>query len=253
MSLLKRFAQASVAIMALTFVAGCAHSPPSNPQDPFESVNRGVYKFNDTLDRYALRPVAKGYRAITPDPVERSIGNFFNNLFYPTTIINSYLQAKFHNGTSDVARFIVNSTLGIAGLFDVATGLGLPEHDEDFGQTLGYWGVGQGVYLMLPLLGPTTGRDGIGRIGDSFTNPLAYVGEIDSLSNLEALTIQLSLQALYLIDLRAGLLGFDQNIRNAFDPYLFVRGAYLERRLNLVHDGDPPAELRDENYDFEPE
>ena len=244
----------SLGILLLVSMVGCAHSPPSNPQDPFESVNRGIYKFNDTLDTYALRPVAKGYRFITPDLVEKGVGNFFNNLFYPTTIVNSYLQAKFLNGTSDLARFVVNSTLGIAGLFDVASPLGLEKHNEDFGQTLGYWGVGQGVYLMLPALGPTTGRDGIGRIADSFTSPLAYVGLIDSLSNEEVLYIQLGLTALNLVDTRAGLLSVDGNLRNAFDPYLFVRGAYLERRLNLVHDGDPPREHLDENYaDFEPE
>jgi len=134
----------SLGILLLVSMVGCAHSPPSNPQDPFESVNRGIYKFNDTLDTYALRPVAKGYRFITPDLVEKGVGNFFNNLFYPTTIVNSYLQAKFLNGTSDLARFVVNSTLGIAGLFDVASPLGLEKHNEDFGQTLGYWGVGQG-------------------------------------------------------------------------------------------------------------
>ncbi len=236
----RRVGQIFLGFFVMLTVVGCAHTPSSDPQDPFESVNRGIYQFNDALDRYALRPVAKGYSNVTPDPVERSVGHFFDNLFYPTTIVNSYLQAKFHNGTSDVARFIVNSTLGIGGLFDVATGLGLEEHDEDFGQTLGYWGLGQGVYLMLPLLGPSTGRDGIGLIADRFTNPLTYV---------DSLAVTFALQALYLVDLRAGLLGFDQSVRNAFDPYLFVRGAYLERRLNAVHDGNPPREFRDENYD----
>lgn len=252
--MINRFYSLSLGLLAIVALAGCAHSPPSDPQDPFETVNRGVYQFNDALDRYALRPTAKGYRFITPDPVEQSVGRFFSNLFYPTTIINSFLQAKFYNGSSDLARFVLNTTLGIAGLFDVATGLGFEEHDEDFGQTLGYWGLGQGPYLMLPLLGPSTGRDTVGLVADRFTNPLNYVGEIESLTDSEALAIQLGLTALYIIDLRAGLLGFDRNVRNAFDPYLFVRGAYLERRRNKVHDGNPPREHLDENYsDFEPE
>lgn len=233
-------ARIGLGVLVLVFAAGCAHTPPSDPSDPFESVNRGIYQFNDTLDRYVLRPTAVGYRKVTPDPVERGVGNFFENLAYPVTALNSFFQAKFHNGTTDVARFVVNSTIGIGGLFDVATGLGLEEHDEDFGQTLGYWGLGQGPYLMLPLLGPTTGRDGVGRLADSFANPLSYV---------DSLAVQFSLRALELLDLRAGLLGFDKSVRDAFDPYLFVRSAYLERRLSLVHDGNPPREQFDSSYD----
>lgn len=236
----KRVGQIYLGLFAALTLAGCAHTPPSDPQDPFETVNRGVYQFNDALDRYALRPVAKGYNTVTPVTAQKGVTNFFNNVSYPTTFINSYLQAKFHNGTSDVARFIVNSTLGIGGLFDVATGLGLERHKEDFGQTLGYWGVGQGVYLMLPLLGPSTGRDIIGQVADRFTDPLTYV---------DNLAVNFSLQALNLVNLRAGLVGFDQSVRNAFDPYLFVRGAYLESRLNSVYDGNPPDKFRDENYD----
>ena len=229
-------------VASLLLVVGCAHSPPSDPQDPLESVNRGIFSFNQTADRYVLRPVAKGYATVTPDPVERSITNFFDNIRYPITIINSFLQLKLASGTSDIGRFLINRTLGVAGLFDVATHFGLEEHDEDFGQTLGYWGLGQGIFLMAPFLGPTTGRDGVGRVVDGFANPLYY---------LEDDVLKYSLYALYFLNLRASLLGFDKTIESAFDPYLFIRGAYLEDRLNAVYDGDPPEELQDPGYDFE--
>lgn len=232
----KRCLRLGAVSVAVVLGAGCAHSPPGDPQDPLEPVNRQIYRFNDTLDRYAARPVAKAYRDYTPSPVRRGVGNFFSNVRYPITIVNSYLQGKFHDGTSDLARFVVNTTVGFVGLVDVATPLGLEEHDEDFGQTLGVWGLGQGVYLMLPVLGPSTGRDLAGDGVDQFTNPLNLVDDTAT---------RFALQAAYLIDLRAGFLGFDRSVRNAFDPYIFVRTAYLENRLGEVHDGDPPRETFD--------
>lgn len=222
---------------AVVFATGCAHSPPYEPRDPLEPVNRQVYRFNDTVDRYAVRPVAKIYRGCTPSPVRHGIGNFFDNVRYPITMVNSFLQGKFGDGTSDLARFLVNSTVGLVGLIDVATPLGLEAHDEDFSQTLGVWGVGQGVYLMLPLLGPSTGRDLVGAGADQYLNPLNLIDDTET---------RLALQAVYLIDLRAGILDFDRLVRDAFDPYVFMRTAYLENRLNKVHDGDPPRESLDE-------
>lgn len=240
--MLKHLTKFGGAALAALILVGCAHSPPSNPQDPFESVNRKVYTFNLTLDQYILRPTAQGYAKVTPAPAQRSIGDFFSNVRYPITVVNSFLQAKLHNGTSDLTRLIVNSTLGFGGFFDVATGLGLPKHNEDFGQTLGYWGLGQGVYLMLPLLGPSTGRDGIGMVADRFLSPSTYI------SNLY---ITLPANALYLVQYRTSLLGLDNTLRSAFDPYLFVRTGYLQDRLNKVYDGNPPKKYtEDTDYDY---
>lgn len=221
----------------VVFAAGCAHSPPYDPRDPMEPLNRKIYSFNETVDRYTLRPVAKVYKNYTPGLVQQGVGNFFDNLRYPITVVNSYLQGKPVDGTSDLARFVVNSTIGVAGLFDVATPLGLEKHDEDFGQTLGVWGVGQGVYIVLPFLGPSTGRDLVGMGADEFLNPLNLVEDDD---------VRLALWVLYLTDRRAGALGYERLLRDAFDPYSFVRTAYLENRLSKVHDGNPPQESFDE-------
>lgn len=220
-----------VAALALAFCAGCAHSPPYEPLDPLEPVNRAMYSFNDTLDYYVVEPAARGYTTVTPDLVEQGIGNFLANLKYPIVIANSLFQAKFVQFASDLGRFVVNSTVGILGLFDVASGWGLEEHNEDFGQTLGYWGLGQGIYLMLPVLGPSTGRDLTGDVVDWFLDPTNYI---------EDTATQYALQVLYLLDLRASLLGFEDVVRNAFDPYVFVRTAYLADRLAKVYDGNPP-------------
>jgi phospholipid-binding lipoprotein MlaA len=232
--------RAGIAVAATTLLLGCAHSPPGDPQDPFESVNRGIYKFNDTADRYAVRPLAKGYRKVTPDPVEKSIGNFFTNIRYPITIVNDILQLKPAQTVNDIGRFLINTTFGVAGLFDVASYWGVPRNDEDFGQTLGYWGLGQGAYLVLPFLGPSTGRDAIGQVADGFTNPMSYIQD-------EA--VRYSLYALYFIDLRASLLGLDQAVYESFDPYIFVRDAYLSDRLDKVYDGDVPPEKIEVQYD----
>ncbi|MCE3286165.1 MAG: hypothetical protein K0R70_2421, partial [Steroidobacteraceae bacterium] len=156
-----------------TSVESEAETRPKN-RDPIEKLNRGVYKFNDVLDRHALRPVAVAYRDHTPRWLQKGVGNFFTNLFYPTTIANQFLQGKFKEGGQDVARFVLNTTLGWGGIFDVATGARLPVHDEDSGQTLGRWGVPAGPYLMLPFLGPATLRDAPARIADDFTQPFRW-------------------------------------------------------------------------------
>src|ERR1700739_4186825 len=133
-----------ILVLAALALSACAHHPADDPADPFESLNRGVYKFNDTADHYVLRPPAKGYVAVTPGWAREGVTNFFNNLFYPTTIVNDFLQAKFKQGAADTGRFVVNSVWGVGGLVDVGARVGLPRHDEDFGQTLGTWGVGEG-------------------------------------------------------------------------------------------------------------
>ena len=214
--------------------------------DPWEGFNRAVYSFNDTLDRYLLKPVAKGYLAITPAPVQTGIGNFFNNLGDFTTIINDLLQAKFFQAGQDSTRFLVNSTVGIVGLVDVGSRIGLERHNEDFGQTLGYWGMGSGPYLMLPVLGPSTLRDGTGLIPEYFVSPLMDVDDR---------AFRYSLWVLDGIDTRARL--FDAEKLIAGDRYTFLREAYLQRREFLVRDGvmevnfDEDDDLFDDDDDLD--
>lgn len=240
--------QTAVLAAALT-LAGCAHRPPDDPADPFERVNRGVFKFNRVADRYVLRPVARSYRDYVPTPVRTGVNNFLSNLFYPTVIVNDLLQGKFAQGGRDLGRFLLNTTAGLAGFMDVATPVGLPANDEDFGQTLGFWGLGEGVYLMLPLLGPSNGRDFFGRAADSFTGPTP----VANLANAYSVTdyqvpdaVDYSLTALGAINARAQLLDADKFLDEQIDPYLFLRTAYLQRRQNLVFDGNPPQE----EFDF---
>ena len=217
--------------ITLLLSSGCAHNPPSNPSDPLEPINRAVFTFNNVVDNYTLKPVARAYDYVIPDVVQTGIGNFFSNLFYPKTIINNFLQGKPGEGASDVWRFLINTTLGIGGIFDPATQLGFKKHNEDFGQTLGSWGVGEGWYLMLPLLGPSTVRDSFSGYGvDWVYNPLTYA-EIEP---------RIGAAALNAIHTRAGLLPLDSAVREAPDSYVFVRSAVLQRRLKEVFDGNPP-------------
>jgi Surface lipoprotein len=190
-----------------------------------------AYKFNTTADKYVLRPVARGYVDVTPAFARQGLNNLFSNLLYPKVIINDFLQLKMKQGAEDTARFFYNTTVGLGGFLDVATPAGLPRHDEDFGQTLGYWGVGTGWYLMLPLLGPSDNRDLVGTVVDTPMNPLFYV-------NVTAVTLPIAV--VHIVNLRANLLGTEALLKSQFDPYIFVRTAYLERRRNLVYDGNPP-------------
>ena len=222
-------------------LAGCAHAPADDPDDPLESVNRPIYTFNEYADGFVLRPIAKGYDKVTPQVVKTGVKNFFSNLGYPTVIVNDLLQLKGQQLSEDFCRFVLNSTFGIAGLIDVATPGGLVEHKEDFGQTLGYWGVGEGWYLVIPLLGPSDNRDLIGRGADYFTHPQAYYDQ--NRYNYGA-------SALNLVDFRARLLPADHFIEQQLDRYVFVRTAYLQDRQNKVYDGNPPKE--DYGFDDEP-
>jgi phospholipid-binding lipoprotein MlaA len=232
-------ARAALAAAAL-LAAGCAHLPPDDPADPLEPVNRAVFAFNETADRYVLRPVAQGYDKVMPGFARTGVGNFFDNLFYPTVILNDLLQLKGQALAQDLCRFVLNTTFGLGGLIDVATPGGLPANDEDFGQTLGHWGVGEGWYLMLPLLGPSSNRDLIGRIADSATSPLFHLDE-DAVS--------LGLGALDAVDTRARLLPADRLLEQQLDRYVFIRTIYLQSRQSKVYDGNPPPE----DYGFEVE
>jgi len=214
-------------------LTGCAHvAPYEDAVDPLEPVNRAVYRFNDTLDRHVLKPVAKGYKHYIPPPVRSGVRNFFANLGEPLTIVNDLLQGKPHNMMSDIMRFSFNSTFGIAGLFDVATDWELPRHKEDFGQTLATWGVGGGWYLMLPFLGPSNVRD---------TLTLPFNWQFDPALYVRPFVPRISVSGVRIVSLRAGLLNASEVLdTSALDPYVSVREAYRQVRWNNIYDGNPP-------------
>ena len=222
-------------ILLATLLSGCATlNGPADPRDPLERYNRAMHNFNEGFDRRIFRPLAEGYVKVTPSPVRRSIGNFFSNLNDIWVMTNNLLQGKPGQSASDLSRVIWNTTVGIGGLFDVASHLELPKHNEDFGQTLGVWGVGSGPYLVLPLLGPSTVRDTAGRAVQWHYDPLGYWVSFES---------QVFLTGLNLLDSRASLLRTTRLIdAAALDSYSFTRDAYLQRREFLIHDGHPPQE-----------
>lgn len=225
-----------VAAAISLFLVGCA-STTGAPADPLEGVNRATFAFNETLDKAVLTPVAKGYRAVTPQFVRTGISNAFSNVGDVGTGVNNLLQGKPGSAISDIGRVLVNTTLGILGLFDVATPMGLEKNNEDFGQTLGKWGLGSGPYLVLPLLGPSTVRDTAGRLADQYTSYSRYVEHVPTRNVLLGTQI---------IQIRADLLSTTQTLDEAsLDKYQFVRDAFLQRRLNQVYDGKVPREARD--------
>jgi phospholipid-binding lipoprotein MlaA len=229
----------------LALLAGCASTPSGkpDPRDPWERFNRASFKFNDALDRGFAHPVAKAYVKVTPRVVRTGISNALGNLNTVPTIINDALQGKMRQAGRDSARFLINSTLGLAGLFDPATSAGLENNDEDFGQTLGKWGVHSGPYVMLPLLGPSTVRDIFGRGVDQFTYPVNY---------LEDDSTRYVIRGIDFLDLRASLLDLDAQLERSYDKYAFVRNAWLQRREYKVKDGnvdDQSLELEEEFKD----
>lgn len=232
-----RLPRALFALPLLALLTACATLPANHtpdPRDPLERVNRGTFAFNQTLDKAVLRPVVRGYKKVTPKFVRTGISNFFSNAEYPVVMVNNLLQAKFGPAANDLGRFLLNTTLGIGGLLDPATAAGFDRNNEDFGQTLGRWGVAPGPYLMVPLLGPYTLRDGIGSLADDFAEPRHY---------LEDDSTRYTLWAAGQLDRRAGLSETDAIIDRAGDPYAFVRSAYLQRRQYLVTDGAVTDEL----------
>ena len=212
--------------LSLALVCGPVGANETPEVDPWEGFNRGVFSFNEGLDRAIVKPLAQGYRYVMPDFAEQGVHNFFENLGDVKTFINNLLQGKPKEASQDLGRVIVNTTIGIAGLFDVATPMGIPKHDEDFGQTLGAWGVESGPYLVLPIFGPSSVRDGIGRVPDMMVDPLPQIGDDDT---------QLGLQVLRVIDTRAQFLDAERVISG--DRYTFIRDAYLQRRQFDVNDG----------------
>ncbi len=215
--------------------------PAYSKKDPWESVNRKIFSFNESVDDYVMRPVAKGYRWVMPDPIEMAVGNVFSNLGDIPVTLNNLLQLKFNNALTSSMRVVVNSTFGLAGLVDLASDIGLEKHDEDFGQTLGYYGVTSGPYVVLPFLGPSSARDAGGRVLDIATDPV-FVG-----SFFVAPFIGPIVGSTKVTDLRAGLLKSEKTLDEAaLDKYEFVREAYLQRRRSLVYDGNPPKDEEDD-------
>jgi len=236
----------AVVVLFTLGVSGCASQDSlatGEPnRDPLEPLNRITFRINNTADRYILRPIAVGYEKITPRPIRIGVSNFFSNLKSPIIIINDVLQGKFIQASRDTTRFIANSTIGVGGLLDPASDVGLGPHDEDLGQTFAAWGIPSGPYLIIPLFGPYTFREAVGTVGDSFAHPLVFMDD----SGLKS-----KLRGLYLIQKRAGLLRVDEQIDNSFDPYVFVRDAYFQQREFLIHDGRPPEDdlLPEDGFD----
>lgn len=240
-------ARAGAAAALMLALGGCATTrAPATPGDPLERWNRGVQKVNDAVDRAVLRPVARGYQRVVPRPVRTGIGNVLSNLAFPTTIANDLLQGKFVDFGADLGRFALNSTLGLGGLLDPASDLGIRRNDEDFGQTLGRWGVPPGPYLVLPLLGPSTLRDAPAMVADAQTDLRVQL----DITQQERTALAL----LFVVDKRASLLAADPALDAAFDRYAFIRNAWQQRREFQVRDGDVPEEPLEELEDpAEPE
>jgi phospholipid-binding lipoprotein MlaA len=216
----------SLLSLCLLLLCGCASLPPGkrDPRDPWERFNRGSYKFNDVVDRAVVKPVARGYTHL-PQPMQTGVHNFFDNLNYPITIVNDLLQGQVVSFFSDIGRFVMNSTLGLGGLFDPATAANMEKNYRDFGQTLGKWGVPKGPYIVVPIFGPYDVRDGIGAVTvDYYANP----------SNYTKFWVSSSLWLVRGVDRRARLLPLDATIQSAYDPYAFIRNAYLQNRDFMV-------------------
>jgi phospholipid-binding lipoprotein MlaA len=229
----------------LVLVSGCA---TTQNKDPLEGINRGVYQFNDVADRYVMKPVATAYKTVTPSPIRRGVSNFFANLMTITTVVNDILQLKLTQAFSDAGRFVINSTFGIAGLIDVASMDNIPKHQEDFGQTLGHWGVGNGPYLVLPIYGASTLRDAVGFAVDSYTSdPITYLQKNGQVKEHNQVRI------VQLLNRRYELLDASDLVDNAsLDPYAFARDSYLQHRASMVQDGLVPQELLKDVDGFEP-
>jgi len=203
-----------------------------NPRDPYEGFNRAMYSVNEVLDKYAARPVAQAYDAAVPLPAKASVGNFFGNVGEVWIGANNAMQGKVGDAGTGFARLLINSTVGILGLFDVASEMGLERYNEDFGQTLAVWGVNDGPYLFLPVIGPRTTRDFAGWAVDTYVDPVSFISPE---------SVRLGTSVVRFVDIRAGLLPADKIIEEAaLDKYAYIRDAYLQRRNNLIHDGRPP-------------
>lgn len=236
-----------VAVAALT--GGCASVPEGEgvEHDPWERLNRSIYKFNDAADRAIMKPIARGYSAVLPEPVRQCVTNFSRNLLTPLYSVNNFLQGKPKEGTGELFRLAINSTVGIGGLFDVAAMNGIESHPEDFGQTAAVWGVPAGPYVVVPFLGPQTLRDAVAL-------PLDI--QMDPLYHYKVASVRDRLYVLRLINLRANLLPLEDLLKDSADPYVTMRESFLQNREFAIYDGDPPSDddeffdefLEDEDY-----
>jgi phospholipid-binding lipoprotein MlaA len=231
-------------LAAVVSLAGCATATKHDPRDPWEGWNRGVQKFNDTLDDYVMKPISQGYQWLTPSFVDKGITNFFSNVDDIGVIANDLLQFKLLQTGQDTGRFLVNTILGVGGFIDVASKLDLPKHNEDTDQTLGAWGIPSGPYLVLPFIGPSTPRGAIGLAGDTAANPINWINPA---------AIPYGVGTLKTVDMRADLLSATKIVDEAsVDRYEFIRNAYFQQRNYLIHDGNPPLdEQLEEEMDLE--
>ncbi|MEO8014218.1 MAG: VacJ family lipoprotein [Polaromonas sp.] len=237
---LKKVPGWTAAALAIVLLQGCATGPQANPADPLEPFNRGVYSFNEGLDRAVLKPVATAYQNITPSPVRTGVTNFFENISDVWSMVNNALQAKPAEAMDSLFRVTTNTFWGVGGIFDVATELKIPKHKEDFGQTLGTWGLASGPYVVLPLFGPSSVRDTAGRVVDMQGDLVSQSGNVP---------VRNSLKTLDLVDTRANLLrAGDLLDQAALDKYAFTRDAYLQRRRSLI--GGNPRTEPEERFDL---
>lgn len=231
--------------MPAILLAACASAPPdytTKVKDPWEKLNRATFAFNQKLDKAVARPVAKQYVRAVPKPTRAGINNVLSNLGEPVTIVNDLLQGQIRQTLKDTTRFLVNTTVGIAGWFDVAKHLDLPDHSADLGETLAHWGVPAGPYLVLPILGPSDVRDASALYPDYYANPVK--------NNMQA-RYRNAGTILNAVDARAGLLNLDSTLDNAFDPYTFMRDAWIQHRRFQLYNGNPPPQFPD--YDLPPD
>ena len=234
------FFRASILLLLGIFLSGCA--TPTTQIDPYESMNRSIFAFNESVDDNVIKPIAEGYKFVTPGPVYIMISNFYSNLDDVAVIFNDLLQLKFRNAGADSTRFLINTILGMGGLVDFGTDYGFPKRHEDFGQTLGHWGVSTGPYIVLPFIGGSNMRDAPALLVDLAANPATYMGFV-------TVGIAPAMGAVAAIDTRAGLLDAEEIVDEAaLDKYEFLRDAYLQRRRSLVHDGNPPRSM---DYELE--
>lgn len=218
-------------------LSGCA-TTANNPKDPFERFNRAMFAVNEGID-VVVKPIAEGYEAAAPLPVKAGIGNFFGNIWDVWTALNNLLQGKPGDALTDVGRVLVNTTIGIGGTFDIASEMGMEKHAEDFGQTMGAWGIADGPYFFWPIIGPRTTRDTVGWGVDVYVDPVLRLSDV-SLRN--------TLAGVRFIDTRASLLASDKVVEEAaFDKYNYIRDAYLQHRRSEIYDGNPPREKNDFN------
>jgi len=223
------------ALLLCAVLAGCATGPNANPKDPLEPFNRSMFEFNDAIDHAVLKPVATAYKEVTPDLLRRGVGNFFNNIEDVWSFVNNVLQLKGEGAANSLMRVSVNTFFGLGGILDVASEMKIERHPEDFGQTLGRWGVGAGPYVVLPFFGPSTLRDTVALPVDK------TVG--DPVTKIEDIPVRNTLWTLRLVDNRAQVLKAGDLLEEiALDKYTFFRDSHLQRRRNAVFDGNPPEE-----------